>query len=230
MLPLSNCWRGMSSEGKPFACYISSELHWQLSWAKAHRVGWAIKEVRMTTWLSLFPSCCLSHINPLIHCYILLRCLRAVDLILRTVVPSGILSTNTALSRLSFETFLHEFRYSLLYWVERPCGCLTIERRVRKSIVDVPNQRVRYKLWVCARKLLPVETLTALSRGNESQSGNTNNMGTQEKLYKRESAKGYLGQRSISLYVHFFFWNINTGKYHKPCWTYYTPKAKAWAW
>lgn len=124
---------------------------------------------------SLCLSCCLSHINPLIHCYILLRCLRAVDLILRTVVPSGVLSTNTALSRLSFQIFLHEFRYSLLYWVEKPCGCLTIEGRVGKSIVDVPNQRVRHKLWVCAWKLLPVETLTALSRDKESQSGNTNN-------------------------------------------------------
>lgn len=53
MLPLSNCWGGMSAEWKPFACHVSSELHWQLSWAKAHRVGRANKGVRMTTWLSL---------------------------------------------------------------------------------------------------------------------------------------------------------------------------------
>lgn len=44
---------GMSSEWKPFACHVSSEFHWQLSWAKAHRVGRANKGVRMTTWLSL---------------------------------------------------------------------------------------------------------------------------------------------------------------------------------
>jgi len=66
---------------------------------------------------------------------------------------------------LPFETFLYELSKKL-------CGYLTIERRVGESVVDVPNQRVRYKLWVCARKLLPVETLTALSRDKESHSEN----------------------------------------------------------
>lgn len=80
MLPLSNCWRNeLRMKAICLSCLFWVPLAAQLS--KSTQSG-ASEQRGQNDYLafSFFPSCCLIHINPLIHCYILLQCLRAVDM------------------------------------------------------------------------------------------------------------------------------------------------------